>query len=436
MVAWPRTCLLLRVGVVTVTLAVLSVACSSSAGETPEAVPGEASSATVSAWTERVISKVETYGVSPPVAARMIAYLSLSMRQVLSAADAVGPLVGVDGLPIPEEAVEEVSWPAAAGAAAAEVASALFVGDETRREFSAALEEDRRALADSTSHDVLDRSTALGRDFGREIVAWARSDGYEQMEVEVVDGSTDPIGWQPTPPGYSPPLEPRWGELRAFVIGLGGCPVAPPAPYSRDRGSAFRDEAMEVYRVASSLTPEEIEVAQFWNMEPSTGTPAGHWARILNDVAAERGLSLLDHAEVQAAMSIAVADAFVAGWREKYETDVQRPVTYLRANVDPTWLPYLVTPPFPEYPSGHSFASASAARVLTRLLGSVSFTASSSDGVDPRTFPSFEDAAEEAAQSRLYGGVHYPMGIAAGTELGRCVGDEVIERLAPERIAR
>ena len=424
-----RASLALRLGAVVAAIAVLAVACAPTEADTEVAAPAEAPNDVVVAWTERVIEKIETYGVSPPVAARMIAYISIAMRQMLAAAPSVEPIEGIDGLPDPVDTDETVSWPASAGAAAAEVASALFVGAETRREFSAALEEDLGALSGSTSRAVLDRSTTVGREFGREVIDWAQSDGYEQLEGEVADGSTDPGGWQPTPPGFSPPLEPLWGELRTFVLGSGDCAVPPPVPYSQRRGSAFREEAMEVYRVAASLTTEEREVARFWNMEPSTGTPAGHWTRILQGVADERGLSLIDHATAQATMSIAVADAFVAGWREKYETDVLRPVTYVRDQIDQTWLPYLVTPPFPEYPSGHSFASASAARVLTGFFGETSFTATSRDGATPRSFDSFDTAAEEAAQSRLYGGVHYPMGIEAGSVLGRCVGSEVLDRL-------
>ncbi len=425
-----RVSLVLRVGVLAVAITVLAVSCAPAGGNPPVASPTEVPDDVVQAWTERIIEKVEAYGVSPPVAARLLAYSSIAMRQVLAASESVEPLRGIEGLPAPTDTHEEVSWTASVGAAAAEVASSLFVGEEARQDFSAALQEDLRSLSGSTEQAVLDRSRALGSGVGREVVAWAGSDGYEQAATEVSGVSGDRGGWQPTPPGYSPPLEPEWGELRMFVLDRGDCPVPPPVPYSEQPDSDFRGQAMAVRRVAATLTAEQREIARFWNMEPSTGTPAGHWTRILDTLAKERDLSLLDHADAQAMMAVAMADAFVAGWRAKYETNVLRPVTYVRQQLDPTWLPFLVTPPFPEYPSGHSLASASAARVLSGLFGDVSFTATSRDGLAARTFDSFDAAAQEAGQSRLYAGVHYPMGIEAGGVLGRCVGDEVFDLVA------
>jgi hypothetical protein len=137
-------------------------------------------------------------------------------------------------------------------------------------------------------------------------------------------------------------------------------------------------------------------------------------------------------AEVYAVLSIAVADAFISCWEEKYRSMVIRPVTYIQRVIDPGWDPFLATPPFPEYSSGHSVQSAAAATVLEAMLGdSVSFEDDIhlNIGQPPRRFSSFRAAADEAAISRLYGGIHYPMAIANGISQGNCVGRRVLERL-------
>jgi membrane-associated phospholipid phosphatase len=123
-------------------------------------------------------------------------------------------------------------------------------------------------------------------------------------------------------------------------------------------------------------------------------------------------------------LGVAMADSFIACWQAKYEYDLVRPLTYIRRVIDPKWEALLVTPPFPEYPSGHSMQSAAAAEVLTQAFGeSFAFedATHSADGLPPRSFPSFRAAAEEAAISRLYGGIHFRAAIERGLEKGRCI---------------
>ena len=119
-------------------------------------------------------------------------------------------------------------------------------------------------------------------------------------------------------------------------------------------------------------------------------------------------------------MSVAQADAFIGCWHTKYEYNVLRPITYIRRHIDPSWEPFIVTPPFPEYTSGHSMQSSAAATVLTSLLGDVAFDDSTNlaIGHPVRRFQSFVAASNEAAISRLYGGIHYPMAIENGQEQG------------------
>jgi hypothetical protein len=193
-------------------------------------------------------------------------------------------------------------------------------------------------------------------------------------------------------------------------------------------GSAFYVEARECYRVTNDLTPEQQAIARFWSDDPGqTATPPGHSLSILTQVARELNLTLDRAAEAYAKVGVAVADSFVSCWRTKYQYNLLRPVTYIRRVIDPSWTSLLVTPPFPEYTSGHSVQTAAAARVLTSLFGQLSFTDHTHDarGLSPRTFSSFAAAAEEAAISRLYGGIHFRAAIEHGLEQGACIGEQV-----------
>jgi membrane-associated phospholipid phosphatase len=146
----------------------------------------------------------------------------------------------------------------------------------------------------------------------------------------------------------------------------------------------------------------------------------------------EHGLSAEQAARLMFGMAAAQADAFIAAWGYKFQYVLIRPRAYIRRVMEPRWEPLIPTPPFPEYPSAHSVQSASAAEVLSALVGdSVTFADSTglAIGTGVRTFHSFRDAAHEAGASRIYGGIHFPYGNLGGRALGECVGKTVIERL-------
>jgi hypothetical protein len=145
---------------------------------------------------------------------------------------------------------------------------------------------------------------------------------------------------------------------------------------------------------------------------------------VLIQIAERDGLALDRLADALARLGMAVADAFITCWRVKYEQDLMRPVTYIRRLIDPAWQPLLITPPFPEYPSGHSTQSGAAAGVLEHLFGkdfALVDTTNEDDGLAPRRYASFRAAADEAAISRLYGGIHFRAAIDHGLQQGECV---------------
>src|SRR5829696_1084039 len=251
--------------------------------------------------------------------------------------------------------------------------------------------------------------------------------------------------WQPTSPGFISAIEPYWNTLRLFILdscSQFACP--PPNKYSADTNSLFYQDLREVYKVGKNLSKEQVEIAMFWDCNPfalqQVGhlefgikkiSPGGHWMGITGIACKKQKLSLSRTAYVHAMVSIALADAFVSCWNEKYKYNRVRPVTAIRKLTDRNWTPLLQTPPFPEYTSGHSVISAAAATVLTYLFGDrFSFTDNTEEefGLRPRTFTSFYGAAKEAAISRLYGGIHFRDAIENGAKEGEEIGKFVIIR--------
>jgi PAP2 superfamily len=285
-----------------------------------------------------------------------------------------------------------------------------------------------------TMQAAFTRSDAYGRSVAQGVFGWSRRDGgHEAYLRNFPAGYVPPMGpglWVPTPPSFQSALQPSWGGNRCFAIASGSaCPPGPPTPFSEDSSSAFFAEAVEVYDAVNNRTPEQEAIAQFWSDDPGvTSTPPGHSISIATQVIRLERASLMVAAETYAKVGMAVADAFVSCWDTKYRYNLLRPVTYIRALVDPDWLPLLNTPPFPEHTSGHSVQSGAAFQVLADLFGDgYSFDDHTHDerGLAPRHFDSFSQCADEAAISRLYGGIHFRPAIEHGLAQGRCVGRAV-----------
>jgi hypothetical protein len=252
--------------------------------------------------------------------------------------------------------------------------------------------------------------------------------------------------WVPTPPAYMDAVEPNWGRLRPFVMDSASqFKPAPPFPFDSARSSAFFQQAKEVYDTRQALTDEQREITAFWDCNPYVMhvqghamfatkkiTPGGHWMSIVTIAARNSGADVMKSAEAYARTSIVLADGFISSWDEKFRSNVIRPETVINAYIDEQWEPMLQTPPFPEYTSGHSVISTAAAVVLSEEFGTTfrfRDTSEEAYGLPARTFASFEQAAAEAAISRLYGGIHYRRSIEQGAVQGRRVGELVVQRL-------
>ena len=383
-----------------------------------------------------LIRHTPTY--SPPVASRSLAYLGIAAHEALAGGNA--GLVSLAGQ-ITHFAPPPRRLPGAEYSEAVILHSALSAGVRAlfgntgptgQRVVRAADEK----LLGQASAGIDEAVVARSREFGEAITAhildWSRDDGgavIENMgfplEYALKPG---PANWVPTSriAQQQLPLLPRWGENRPFAMPTGNaCPLPPPPAYSEEEGSEFHDEAMEVYETVRNLTPEQEAIARFWSDDPMLSpTPPGHWLAIALAIAEEDGLEAERLAPMLAVLGIGMADAFIGCWYSKFEFDLLRPVTYINRVIDPAWEPVLITPPFPEYPSGHSTLSGASSRVLAHFLGSNRpFTDATHvrDGLPARDFANFDEAAEEAAMSRLYGGIHFRAAIDRGVEQGRCI---------------
>ncbi len=391
-------------------------------------------------WYRLVLELVRhTPTYTPPVASRTLAYLGVTAfeARVGAGGDLVtlaGQLNGLDPLPMREPGTAYAE-PVVMQAALSAVVNQLFAntGPTGQRALAAVDRQLDRSTAEGAPPDVVARSQAYGAALAGHILAWSATDGGARIENMgfplTYAAATGPGKWSPTSKIalQQAPLLPEWGRNRPFAMPEGNaCPLPAPTVYSEEEGSAFWNEAREVYDIKKALTPEQLAIARFWSDDAMLSqTPPGHWIAIAGQVMATEGADADRMAEVYAKLGVGLADAFVGCWYTKFEYDTLRPVTYIRRFMDKKWESLLTTPPFPEYPSGHSTQSAAAAVVLTAMFGegyAFDDASHTDDGMPARHFGSFEAAAEEAGISRLYGGIHFRTAIERGLEQGRCIG--------------
>jgi len=383
---------------------------------------------------------------SPPVASRIYAYPSIGMYEILAKANPsykafAGQLTDFKAIPEPSE---EVSYELAALEAFFKLGTNFIFSEDKMDTYKEELYKDLRK---GVSKSFFNASLAYGNEVAQHILVWADGDNYKQTRTFPKFTITDdPTRWQPTPPAYMEAIEPSWSRIRPFVIDSADQFVPErPTEFDMTKGSPFYKEVMEVYDVANNLTLEQKEIASFWDCNPYvmnvTGhvmaatkkiTPGGHWIGIVKIACQQEQTSPMKTAAAYALTSIALADGFISCWDEKFRSNLIRPETLINKHIDEEWLPLLQTPPFPEYTSGHSVISNAAAIALTSLFGENFAFADDTEvkyGLTVRSFTSFVDASEEAAISRLYGGIHYMPAIANGVTQGKSLGTYVVGKL-------
>ncbi len=375
---------------------------------------------------------------SPPVASRSFAYMGVTAFEAVAAgSDELQTLAGqLHGLkPGPQREAGKAYDEAVVMQAAMAFAVQHFFentgpsGQNAMTKLEARL---REKVSAGVPADVQARSEAYGLAVAEHILAWSADDGG--AVVETLGFPQDyvlpkgPSHWVPTSlvALQQTPLLPNWGKNRTFAMPQGTSCALPSHPeYSEEKDSQFYKEAIEVYEAKQNLTPERRAIARFWADDAMLSmTPPGHWISIAQQILNRDKVDLDKSVETLARLGVAVADGFIGCWQSKYQYDLIRPVSYIRRVIDPKWEPLLNTPPFPEYPSGHSTQSGAAADVLTNLFGenfAFEDKTGAHAGLAPRNFPSFWAAADDAGISRLYGGIHFRAAIENGLEQGRCI---------------
>lgn len=384
---------------------------------------------------------------SPPVASRIYAYASIAAYEVLAQGDSSyvslsGQLRELSPLPQPAEAVHRQ---VAAVDAFLLTGKALIFSEEKIEEYRQQWHQS--LLEAGMEEELLEQSLVYSQQAAAHVLAWADGDMYKETRTYQKHGiGSEADEWQPTPPAYMEAIEPHWNKIRPFVLDTASQFMpARPSAFSTQQETLFMQEVTEVYETGRKLSEEEKEIASFWDCNPYVMnvrghvmfatkkiTPGGHWMGIAKIACQKENTDLSRTAEVYALTAVSLADAFISCWDEKYRSNVVRPETVINRYIDESWKPLLQTPPFPEYPSGHSVISSAAALTLTRLFGDNFSFADSTEvkyGLPIRHFTSFQQAAEEAAISRLYGGIHYMPAITNGVQQGKAVGEWILQKV-------
>ena len=386
----------------------------------------------------------------PMIATRNYVYACIAAFECIAAGDnnyvsLAGQIKHMPKMPAPEKG-KDIDFNLAALLAFTKVGNAVTFPEGSMMGYY----DDLKRMADSIGMPdaKLQSTIAFSDSIVASILGWSKKDNYAQLRTAerftVINNI--PGRWVPTPPMYGTAVEPHWKKIRTMV--LDSCsqfrPPAPPAFDPENKNSTFCKAMMEVKTIGENLTEEQKHIADFWDDNPFkmnvTGhvmfatkkfSPPGHWMNIVGIGAKAAGADFKTTVAAYAETAVALFDAFISCWDEKFRSNYVRPETEIN-KIDDRWHPYIQTPPFPSYTSGHATNSAAAAEVMTHWFGDkLSFTDTSllEFGIKSREIKSFRSAAEEAAMSRLYGGIHYRFDNENGLAAGKKLGEFIVSRL-------
>jgi PAP2 superfamily len=386
----------------------------------------------------------------PMIASRNYAYASIAAYECIAAGDKnyqslAGQIKHLPAMKLPDTA--NVDFQLAAMLAFCKTGQAVTFSDGIINDYMDRLKH----IADSAgmSAKMIAASQVFADSVSAHILRWSKKDNYLQLRSAPKYTVLQEEGrWVPTPPAYAQAIEPHWAEMRCMVMDSAAqfMPPRPPKCDLKDKNSTFFKAMMEVKNTGDSLTEEQKHIADFWDDNPGKTnvvghvmfvtkkfSPPGHWMNITGIAAQKANADFAATVCAYAKTSIALFDGFISCWDEKYRSNYVRPETVInKKEFFPDWRPYIQTPPFPSYTSGHSTISAAAAEVMTEQFGdNLSFTDTSllEFGIKNRTIKSFRLAAQEASISRLYGGIHYMFDMTEGNIAGRKLGEMIVTRL-------
>lgn len=427
-----------------IALAVFVLSCNQQSTETiQELDQAEHYHAAVKNLTDIIVHDI----FSPPVASRVYIYPNVAAYEILALSDSNYQSLSNqlrDLTPIPKPS-SDVLYTCASLQAFCEVGKSLVFSESKMTEYQQKMHADWEQSG--ISKKTIDQSIQYGNEVANHILEWATEDNYDfSRTLGSYQVLNKPGTWTPTPPDFMDAIEPYWNQIKPFVIDS-ATQFKPlePTPFDMEKSSQFYEELMVVYDAVKSNNPEHKTIAKFWDCNPFEthhqghfmyGTkkisPGGHWIGITKIACEKDNLDFKQSAETYTLVSIGLTDAFISCWDEKYRSNLIRPETIINQYLDREWKPILQTPPFPEYTSGHSVVSASSATILTHLFGDQFAFIDSTEveyGLGVRSFGSFYEAADEAAISRLYGGIHYMPAITNGVDQGKQIGQYVLDNI-------
>ena len=324
---------------------------------------------------------------SPPVASRVYAYPNIAAYEVLASGNPerfkslAGQLTDLSATLAAND--ENVNYNLASLHAFMIVGKALIFSEQKMDNFSGSFY--KKLEEDGLPSSVKKASLAYGEKVAKHVLDWADKDMYKQTRTfPKYTVRSEDEAWKPTPPDYMEGIEPHWREIRTMVIDSAGqFPPKAPDPFDiKNQESSFYKQLKEVYDVGVGLDDEQKEIAKFWDCNPYVShhrghamfatkkiTPGGHWMGITAIATKQSGADFGETVEVYTRVSISLFDAFISCWDEKWRSILVRPETLINQFIDENWTPLLQTPPFPEYTSGHSVISRSAAITLTDYYG-------------------------------------------------------------------
>lgn len=434
---------------IVLTSIILFFSCNEEKTNEPIAISPEELHASVDKVTEIMIRDI----FSPPVASRIFAYPNIAAYEIIALNNPeylslAGQVTDLTAIPNPKDEVS-INYQMAALVAHMELSKRLIFSEKRMEALRDSLYGNWQAKNDM----VFKASEEYGLQVADHIGEWMNKDNYNQTRTmpKFTVNMDDETRWQPTPPAYMEGIEPHWSKIRPFVIDSAEqFKPAPPPTFSMEKNSDFYKELIEVYDISNQITKEGddsegVEIAQFWDCNPYVSvtrghlmfatkkiTPGAHWIGITKIASRKTDSDFDKTVYAYTKTSMAIADAFISCWDEKYRSNLIRPETLINQHIDESWQPILQTPPFPEYTSGHSVVSGAAGTALTDVFGDNFAFDDNTEvayGLPVRSFTSFNAAADEAAISRMYGGIHYRAAVEVGVKQGRDLGKFVLENL-------
>ncbi len=425
-------------------------------------------------WNQAALNAIIATKTAPPIAARALAILHTAIFDAWAPYDskATGTRLG-NSIRVPEAERIEANKQKAISYAACVVLADLFPTEK----------ETFFNLMETLGYDVADTAentttpSGIGNTVANNLLTFRHNDGSNQLgdlntgkaysdytgftSVNTSSTLNDPNKWQPLNSSGNDQsfLVPHWGMVTPFALTAGN-DFRPPAPGTYP-SSKYTAQAKQILKISELLNDKTKIIAEYWADGSGTVTPPGHWNKIAQFISKRDGHTLDDDVKIFFILDNAVFDAGIAAWDAKITYNSIRPISAIRFLFNgkkvlawggagqgtkeingEEWNPYIITPPFAEYVSGHSTFSAAAAETLKlctksdRYDDSTSFDIGTSS-IEKNSTPkrkitlrwrTFSEAANEAGISRRYGGIHFLDGDLEGRKLGKKIGREVYSK--------